>query len=249
MADDDLITRAEPRNQREEHTMSTKPETADTPSRRAIIGALAAIPVVSVPAFAGVASAPPLLGLIDAHRAAYNAFDRAISRESELEEAYKEAFPPEEMPFIQNLISDGCGCGMQHGLERSKEIIAGSYQHQRNALTPLSRIAPELAEQGRAALDAKEIENMELVDRLFADEEARKETFGLAAASRVRDAVSNAEDEALTALCAYPCETIAEARIKAEYLVSMPTFSDGLPDHQVEALLLSFLPQSDNEAT
>jgi hypothetical protein len=148
------------------------------------------------------------------------------------------------MPFVQSLLGAGGGCGMQHGLERSKEIIAKSYQHQRDVLTPLSRIAPELAEQARAALDAKEIENMELVDRLFADEEARKETFGFAAAERAWTATNNAEDEALTALCAYPCETIAEARIRAEYLVSM---SGELQDYHFDTLLQSFLPQTDDE--
>jgi hypothetical protein len=146
------------------------------------------------------------------------------------------------------LLGAGGRCGMRNGLERSKEIIAGSYQHQRNALTPPSRIAPELAEHARAALDAKEIENMELVDRLFADEEARKETFGLAAASRVRGAASDAEDEALTALCTYPCETMVEARIKAEYLVSTVAFSDGLQEEHTEALILSFVPQTNDEA-
>jgi hypothetical protein len=224
--------------------MTTKSKIPDTPSRRAMIGALAALPIASVPAVAGIAGASPLRGLIDAHRVAYDAFIQAIDREDELEGAYKEAFPPEEMPFVPSLLGAGGGCGMQHGLERSKEIIAESYQRQRDALTPLSRIAPELAEQARSALDAKEAENMELVARLFADEEARKDTFGLAAASRAWSAACDAEDEALTALCAYPCENIAEMRIKAEYLVSMP---DELQDH-VDALLQSFLPQTNDEA-
>jgi hypothetical protein len=227
--------------------MTTKSKIPDTPSRRAMIGALAALPIASMPAVAGVAGASPLRGLIDAHRVAFDAFCQATDRENELEEAYKEAFPPEEVPFVPSLLDAGsCGCGMQNGLERSKEIIAGSYQHQRNALTPLSRIAPELAEQARSALDAKEAENMELVDRLFADEEARKETLGLAAAERAWAATNNAEDEALTALCAYPCETIAEARIKMEYLAST---SDELQSHHVEALVLSFLPQTNDEGS
>ena len=128
-------------------------------------------------------------------------------------------------------------------LERSKEIIAESYQRQRNALTPLSRIAPDLAEQGRAAFDAKEAENMELINRLFADEEARKEDFGRAAASRdLERSRRHAEEEALTALCAYACETMAEARMKAEYLISMPC---DLQDCQVHAMLQP--PQTDDQ--
>ena len=225
--------------------MTTKPN----PSRRAMIGALAALPVAGVPAIAGVAGASPLHALIEAHRAAFDAFDRAISRENEIEAAYKEAFPPEESPFVPSLISDAGGCGMQHGLELSKKIIAESYQHQYNDLTPLSRIAPELAEQARAALAAKEAENMELIDRLFADEEASKENFGLAAASRDWSAAGDAEDEALTAIWGYPCETTEDARTKVEYLYLMPDFVDEVQPHHIKALLQSLLPQTDDEAT
>ena len=40
-----------------------------------MIGALAALPVASVPAIAGVAGASPLRGLIDAHRTTHDAFE------------------------------------------------------------------------------------------------------------------------------------------------------------------------------
>jgi hypothetical protein len=70
---------------------------------------------------------------------------------------------------------------------------------------------------------------------------------GLAAANRATDEASAVEDEALLALCSYPCETITEARIKAEYLVAMPEFSDEFPDDNIAALLLSFLPQMNDD--
>jgi hypothetical protein len=145
--------------------MTTKLE---TPSRRAMIGALAALPIASMPAVAGVAGASPLHGLIDAHRVAYDAFIHAMDQEEQMEEAYKEAFP--EMPTVPSLI--GGSRDMRHGVDDCKEFITIIYERQRERLFPLSRIAPEIAEQARAALDAKEAENMELVDRLFADEEA-----------------------------------------------------------------------------
>ena len=107
--------------------------TKTNPSRCAMIGALAALPVAGVPAIAGVACASPLRGLIEAHRAAFDAFDRAVSRQSEMDVAYDWAFPPEESPFVPS-----CGgCSMRHGLELSKKIIAESYQHQCNALNSL----------------------------------------------------------------------------------------------------------------
>ncbi len=51
------------------------------------------------------------------------------------------------------------------------------------------------------------------------------------------DAASDAEDAMLTEVCAYQCETLDEARIKAEYLLSMP---DDLQDRHFAFLLESF---------
>jgi hypothetical protein len=181
-------------------------------------------------------AAAPLLGLIEAHRAAHSAFCRAIDHENEMEEAYEAAFP--QTIQVPSLI--GGGLSMSNGYDECKKFIADSYQCQRDHLTPLSRIAPELAEQARAALDVKEVENMALIDEVFAEEETRKEVFGFAAAMRAKEEADDAEIEAAVALCVYPCKTIDEAAIKAKYLKSAPGFKDGLqPDH-AEALLKSF---------
>jgi hypothetical protein len=126
--------------------MTTKLE---TPSRRAMIGALAALPIASVPAVAGIAGASPLRGLIDAHRIAYDAFIEAIDD---------------------------------------------------------------------------------------------------AATYRRRHEASDAEDDALTAIWGYSCETPEDARIKVEYLLSKPDFVDEAQPHLVEALVLSLLPQTDDDA-
>jgi hypothetical protein len=88
------------------------------------------------------------------------------------------------------------------------------YLNQRDRLKPLSRVAPDLAEQVRAVMDANEAENMALLDRMFA--EARQEAFGLAAAERDYEATNDAEEEAAIAVCAYRCRTPEEAQIKAE---------------------------------
>jgi hypothetical protein len=129
--------------------MTTEPKTPVTPSRRAMIGAIAALPVAGVPAFAGVASTSPLLGLIDAHRAAYDAFVQAIT-----------------------------------------------------------------------------------------DSEANAE-----ATNRRRHEASEAEDDALTEIWGYSCETPEDARIKVEYLYSNPEFIREAQQYHVEALLDSLLPK------
>ena len=61
--------------------MTTKPKTADTPSRRTMISALAALPVVSVPAIACAASMEgqddPIFALIEIWKSAKAKDDEA----------------------------------------------------------------------------------------------------------------------------------------------------------------------------
>lgn len=126
------------------------------------------------------------------------------------------------------------------GREFCEEHLAAAYSRERDRLKALGRIAPDLAEQARVAIDAKEAENRVLLDGMLADEEARKEAFGLGEAERDWDRAEQAEHEAAIAVCAYPCRTLEEARLKAEYLAKSPGLSDGLQDEQREALLQSF---------
>jgi hypothetical protein len=57
--------------------------------------------------------------------------------------------------------------------------------------------------------------------------------------AKYRDADA-AEEVALTAVCAYPCKTIEEARIKGEFLTRHLTRNE-IQEHQYLALLQSFL--------
>jgi hypothetical protein len=80
-----------------------------------------------------------------------------------------------------------------------------------------------------------------VVDRVFAEEEARKEAFGLAKAERNLEATNDAESDALTAVCAFRCHTLQGAQLKATYLATAPGLaSDGLQDEHVMVLLESF---------
>jgi hypothetical protein len=91
-----------------------------------------------------------------------------------------------------------------------------------------NRVAPELADQMRAALDKTEAENAALLNRMLAEEEARKEASGLAQAERAWEATADAEEEAFMAICSYRCRTPDEARLKAEYLLTTSTVKDNL---------------------
>jgi hypothetical protein len=88
----------------------------------------------------------------------------------------------------------------------------------------------------RAAYDAF----IEAINRLNEAENA--------ATRRRWNKTCNAEDDALTAIWAHSCETPEDTQIKVEYLLSMPHFLDDAQKHHVEALLLSFLPQTNDEA-
>ncbi len=62
------------------------------------------------------------------------------------------------------------------------------------------------------------------------------------AAEHATYVTNDADEEAFIAVCAYPCESLDEARIKAEYLASIPL--DMMGNEHLEALVQSFLPRS-----
>ena len=201
----------------------------------AAIGAAAlAIPAACLPGRAAVSS--DLARLIKDHRVSYRAFSKAIDREQKMEAAYKAA---QDNTIVVPCLLGG-GMNLSNGYEACQEHTAGAYENQRDRLEQLSRVAPELADQVRAVMDAKEAENAVLVDRVFAEEEARQEAFGLAGAKRDLEATNNAERETAIAVCAYQCQMLEEARVKAAYLAEAPGLSDGLQPEHIEALLQSF---------
>jgi hypothetical protein len=73
-----------------------------------------------------------------------------------------------------------------------------------------------------------------------AEEQARKEAFGLAAAERELEFTN---EDAFWAICDYRCRNIHEASVKAKYLVTTATVKD-MWDHEAKALLESFVGAS-----
>jgi len=203
--------------------------------RRKALALVAAAPAaITLAGATAAAASSDLARLLEDHRVAYRAFCDAIDREQEMSSAHKDAYTI----IVPCLL--GGGFSLAQGREFCEEHIAAAYFNQRDRLKQLSRVAPELAEQVRSVMDAKEVENTELMDRMFAEEDARQEAFGLAAANRDYEATSEAEEEAATAVCAYCCHTLEEARLKAEYLAEAPGLRDGLQEEQVKELLQSF---------
>ena len=207
--------------------------TTNETTRRAVIAGIAAAPVAGLPA---LAEGGELLALIEAYRGAHAAFLPACDDLDRMENAWSEV---EGDGFIVPSLLGG-GSGSVNGRERCKEFIAGGYEHNRNNLVFLGRIAPELAEQMRAVLDAKEAENMAIIDAAFEEENARKEAVGLLATKRRWEELRDAEESAALALCAYQCRTLDEARIKAAAILESPMMDDLAGGH-AEALLRSFV--------
>ena len=174
----------------------TKPET----TRRAVIAGIAAAPVAGLPA---LARGGELLALGEAYRDAHEAFLAACDDLGRMEEAWKEV--KGDGFHVPSLL--GGGLGSVSGREECKEFIAKGYEFHRERTVNIARIAPDLAEQMRVVLDAKEAENMALIDAAFEEEHARKEAIGLLAAERRWGELCDAEESAALALCAYGCQT------------------------------------------
>ena len=172
-------------------------------SRRAVLRATpAAVAAISLPTVA-VASTDEIDRLIEAHREAHRAFIEAIRSEEALEQAYQRAYP--EIIEVPSLLGGTLGRiymhDPEHEAERFKTIIAEGFEtHRQRVAKMLSAIDPDIAETARAAIDAAEAENQAVVDRVFAEEEARREAFGLGEARREWQRTCDAETAAQTAI-------------------------------------------------
>jgi len=88
-------------------------------------------------------------------------------------------------------------------------------------------------------LDAKEAENIALLDCALEEEEARQEAFGYSAAKREWRETCDADDAAFLASCAYVPRSPEEGKIKVEYLIATHELMAGFKDKDIEALLQS----------
>ncbi|MEF2549407.1 hypothetical protein VQ045_19895, partial [Aurantimonas sp. E1-2-R+4] len=93
-------------------------------------------------------------------------------------------------------------------------------------LVVIERLDPDMANRMRGLLDAKEAENLALVETTYDQEAARQEAFGLTAAVTAYDETCDAMESGLMDLLAYRCETLAEERARARYLLENPTVGD-----------------------
>ena len=204
---------------------TTSAVAAGLPDRRLFLATGAAAVVASAvrsPAHAAERSA--LLGLIERHRAAREAFRVAADVQEEVEGRYEAAYQPVLTPG-----EPGCSYELRYGYDFCKDGIARGFEEQRKKMTGLARLDPAAAQLALAAIDAKEAERIATLDENFAAFEAQREAFGLAGADRQYQEASTAENASALALLAYPCRTIEEVRAKVAYLLASP-LKDELQD-------------------
>ena len=83
--------------------------------------------------------------------------------------------------------------------------------------------SPRRLKQLKAAHRAIQRDTLAAVEMFFVKDEAARQSSGLAAAEIDRKRASAAEGEAMAALCAYRCRTLAETRLRGAYLGFRPS--------------------------
>ena len=183
---------------------------------------------------AAAARTSDLDSLIEAHRRALAAFHDAVDAEAAAEAALAAAYPDGLR------VPDGVGGsfdGLIYDSNEIKERIATAFDRKRRELAFIEAIAPGSTALAVAALLAKEAEAFAGVDAIF-----DRECGEFVAAEKKRQEASDAsvmEDDAVLAICSYPCATMEEARMKAAYVAAIPSIDDFGGGH-VLAFIRSF---------
>ena len=199
------------------HTISATARAAKSAAplltRRSVTAGLA-VAVTAIPAVGlakGAEDATELNALIKAHRGAFRAFGVAIDREQAARDLLRKGEPIVDFDFLRT------GNSLYIGQEDCTQILSREFENCRSKLKMLERIMPDAAKEAEAILDAKQADDMAVVDQAFAEYNAAETT---------RSDASDAEEHALTAICSYRCRSPEETRIKAEYLLTTVTLND-----------------------
>jgi hypothetical protein len=219
----------------------TKQMTNDA-TRRAVMTGLAVTPLAALPAFPGGDELPRLIA---DYYEKYKAFDAADAQLNQAELNYHDLHHCHR--YAMNLLTQrNYEVGAQLSREQCERAIHQDYESQRSLLYSLEETAPAVAALAKAAFDAMEAENIKYMNRLFDEEEARQEEFGLTVIRQRWHHCCDAEKAATTALYAYPCKTLTEIRMKAKAILESPLQHD--IEETTEVILRSFLGEAPLDA-
>jgi hypothetical protein len=218
-------------------------DTKTTTTRRLFLAAGSAGAVFG--ALGAAASAEPgdLPALISAYGKANQAYIPAFEEWERLKKAWKAATSKELR--LAPCWADGRSYDLRiFHYEDIRATISEAYARKRQSLEVFRQIGPVEVDQFCRFLDADEAKNLANLDELHAEEERRKESFGLTGAVRRLDDASAALEEAALALCSYRPKTLEEARIKAEAILAS-AIADDFSD-EAKAILRAFSPAADS---
>lgn len=214
--------------------------------RTALALASGAAASAAIPAAAGGPPESGLPALIEAHRAAYEVFDRTIEPREKAEDRWSE----QARGYTIMVPVPGGALEIQaHSTwYRVREELHAEVQRH---FADLERRIPSYASDRIRAELLAEIKQAKRAAYRFAVNALRgigeaQERAGLVSAVNAYDEAATVTDTASLAVLAYPCKTIAECRLKAEYIEHGKGIkSDLLYDDRVfiEAFLQSFLPE------
>jgi hypothetical protein len=202
-------------------------------SAGAIFGAVSAATNKSL---AATESLSDLLALIDAHRTAKAAHESQLDKSDEAQKIYRAwalnnwRFSPVLRFGEVKLIDDN--------LEECRQHFHACLNHQkRHELDRMARFfGDQSVERFDLALDAAVVEKMTLIEAKFAEQAAKMEACGLTQAIHDEEMTSEAQNQALMAICRYQCSSIRESGVKEEYL---STISDEWDYEHIKACLHS----------
>jgi hypothetical protein len=201
------------------------------PIAAAALASTAAIPAVA-------AQASELASLIEAHRAAAETFSASITALENADWAFREqekGRDPDAIPCFGSTIPYTGGIV---SFETCRNHIENTYEFFCGAVGRMRSYDPAKAGEMLAQNKISQDEALIALDAAVKEYEQRKATAGVTSLEEARDAASEADTQALYALCSCECHTLADVRLKASYLLK---YYDGfnLDEQDLTALLQS----------
>lgn len=154
--------------------------------------------------------------LIEEHKAALVEFEAACEKLDAVGHAWDEWESQNKLMVNLYNISP---C-VDEGVEWLRHYVDDILRESRRQLPFITSMSAEFAEQFNAFICETQATLYARIDEAIAEDERRKEAFGLTAARKHFDDISNAEKTAVNAICAYRCTDHDEERKRLQYLIN-----------------------------
>jgi hypothetical protein len=157
---------------------------------------------------------PDLLHMIEEHRSAAVTFVQARDRHAKAEEIVRAA-TPDLLPFGDRYSPIKFSDGLERCVNRAGFLGSFQIPSQEDSIAnlPASR-----QKQIKAALRGAKKDAERIIRNIFERVEEAKRTSGIEEAERDLEWTGSGERSALTKLCGYPCVSLREIQLRAEYL-------------------------------